>query len=51
MTDEDANNMTHKDGSIKPSYNHQSARDGKYGIVTADTKHRKILKQKVENII
>lgn len=35
MTDEDANNMAHKDGCIKPSYNHQSARDGKYGIVTA----------------
>jgi transposase len=35
MTDEDAKNMTHKDGSKKPSYNHQSARDGKCGIVTA----------------
>ena len=35
MTDEDAKNMTHKDGSKKPSYNHQSARDGKCGVVTA----------------
>ena len=35
MTDSDANNMTHKDGSKKPSYNHQSARDGKCGVVTA----------------
>ena len=36
MTDEDANNMTHKDGSKKPGYNHQGARDGEYGVVTAD---------------
>ena len=35
MTDSDANNMTHKDGSKKPSYNHQTAIDGKCGVVTA----------------
>lgn len=35
MTDEDAAVMKHKDGTSKPSYNHQSAVDGKYGVTTA----------------
>jgi transposase len=35
MTDRDANVMKHKDGTSKPSYNHQSAVDEKYGVVTA----------------
>ena len=35
MTDEDAQVMKHKDGTSKPSYNHQSAVDGKYGVTTA----------------
>ena len=35
MTDSDAPFMTHKDGIKKPSYNHQTARDGKYGVITA----------------
>jgi hypothetical protein len=35
MTDADAPVMNHKDGTSKPSYNHQSATDGKYGVVTA----------------
>lgn len=35
MTDKDANVMKHKDSTSKPSYNHQSAVDGKYGVVTA----------------
>ena len=34
MTDPDAKTMTHKDGTKTPSYNHQTARDGLYGIVT-----------------
>ncbi len=35
MTDEDAPVMRHKDGTSKPSYNHQSAVDEKYGVTTA----------------
>jgi len=35
MTDGDAPVMRHKDGTSKPSYTHQSATDGKYGVVTA----------------
>jgi len=35
MTDEDAAVMKHKDGTSKPSYNHQSAVDEKYGVTTA----------------
>ena len=35
MTDVDAAVMKHKDGTSKPSYNHQSAVDGKYGVTTA----------------
>ena len=35
MTDADAPVMKHKDGTSKPSYTHQSATDGKYGVVTA----------------
>ena len=35
MTDVDAPVMRHKDGTSKPSYTHQSAADGKYGVVTA----------------
>ncbi len=35
MTDVDALVMRHKDGTSKPSYTHQSAADGKYGVVTA----------------
>jgi hypothetical protein len=35
MTDPESANMKHKDSTIKPSYNHQSVRDSKYGIVTA----------------
>ncbi|MDP7612189.1 MAG: IS1182 family transposase [Nitrospinaceae bacterium] len=35
MTDADAPVMRHKDGTSKPSYNHQSAADEKYGVVTA----------------
>ena len=35
MTDEDAPVMKHKDGTSKPSYNHQSAVDEKYGVTTA----------------
>lgn len=35
MTDKDANIMKHKDSTSKPSYNHQSAVDGKHGVVTA----------------
>lgn len=35
MTDEDAAVMKHKDGTSKPSYNHQSAVDDKYGVTTA----------------
>ncbi len=35
MTDRDANVMKHKDSTSKPSYNHQSAVDGKYGVVTS----------------
>lgn len=35
MSDEDAAVMKHKDGTSKPSYNHQSAVDGKYGVTTA----------------
>jgi len=35
MVDPDAPIMTHKDGQKLPSYTHQSARDGKCGVVTA----------------
>jgi transposase len=35
MTDGDAPVMRHKDGTSKPSYNHQSAVDGAYGVTTA----------------
>lgn len=35
MVDSDAPIMTHKDGQKLPSYSHQSARDGKSGVVTA----------------
>ena len=35
MSDSDAPVMKHKDGTSKPSYTHQSATDGKYGVVTA----------------
>jgi len=35
MTDGDALVMRHKDGTSKPSFNHQSAADEKYGVVTA----------------
>jgi transposase len=35
LTDKDAKIMSHKDGRIVPSYNHQSAVDGKYGITCA----------------
>ena len=35
MSDEDAAVMKHKDGTSKPSYNHQSAVDEKYGVTTA----------------
>ena len=35
MSDEDAAVMKHKDGTSKPSYNHQSAVDGECGVTTA----------------
>lgn len=35
MVDPGAPVMTHKDGQKLPSYSHQSARDGKLGVVTA----------------
>lgn len=35
MTDGDSKAMKHKDGRILPSYNHQSAVDGKYGVSCA----------------
>ena len=35
MSDAEAPVMSHKDGTSKPSYNHQSGTDGKYGVVTA----------------
>jgi len=35
MTDPEAPVMKHKDGRKLPSYNHQSATDGKYGVVCA----------------
>ena len=35
MTDQDAPVMRHKDGTSKPSYNHQSAVDDRYGVTTA----------------
>lgn len=35
MTDNDAIPLQHKDNRVLPSYNHQSAVDGKYGIVCA----------------
>lgn len=35
MTDPEAPVMQHKDGRKLPSYNHQSATDGKYGVVCA----------------
>jgi len=35
LVDPDAPVMAHKDGQKLPSYNHQTARDGKFGIVTA----------------
>lgn len=34
MSDGDAAVMKHKDGTKKPSYNHQSAVDGSYGVTT-----------------
>jgi transposase len=34
MSDEDAAVMKHKDGTSKPSYNHQSAVDESYGVTT-----------------
>jgi transposase len=34
-TDSDAKTMTHKDSTKKPSYNHQSAVDKKYGVTCA----------------
>lgn len=37
MTDADAKVMKHKDGRSLPSYNHQSAVDGKLGVVCAVT--------------
>lgn len=39
FTDTEAKNMKHKDRRILPSYNHQSAVDGKYGVtVSVNTK-------------
>jgi hypothetical protein len=35
LTDPDAPVMSHKDGRTLPSYNHQSATDGAYGVVCA----------------
>jgi transposase len=35
MSDGDAPVMRHKDGTSKPSYNHQSAVDERYGVTTA----------------
>jgi transposase len=35
LTDKDAKLMSHKDGKKTPSYNHQSAADGKYGVTVA----------------
>jgi transposase len=35
LTDKDAKMMKHKDGKKVPSYNNQSAADGKYGITVA----------------
>ena len=35
MTDPEAPVMKHKDGRKLPSYNYQSATDGKYGLVCA----------------
>ena len=35
MTDTEAKVMKHKDGRSLPSYNHQSAVDGKMGVVVA----------------
>ncbi len=35
LTDKDAKIMSHKDGRKPPSYNHQSAADGKYGVTVA----------------
>ena len=35
MTDSDAPTMTHKGGMARPSYNHQSAVDDRYGVTTA----------------
>lgn len=35
MVDPDAPIMTHKDGQKLPSYNHQTGRDEKFGVVTA----------------
>lgn len=35
FTDKDAKLMSHKDGKKTPSYNHQSAADGKHGITVA----------------
>ena len=35
LTDPDAPVMSHKDGRKLPSYNHQSATDGAYGVVCA----------------
>ncbi len=35
ITDPEAPVMKHKDGRSLPGYNHQSATDGKYGVVCA----------------
>ena len=35
LTDKDAKTMSHKTGQKLPSYNHQSAADGKYGVTVA----------------
>jgi transposase len=35
LTDIEAKTMSHKDRTVKPSYNHQSAIDDKYGITVA----------------
>ena len=41
MTDKDSKVMQHKDKRKLPSYNHQSAVDGKYGVTTSvDTKNK-----------
>ncbi len=40
MSDPEAKVMKHKDGRSLPSYNHQSAVDGKLGVVVAVSNHR-----------